>query len=362
MKKHFVILSFFLVCLTILLSAILIIVTKENQKSAESENKYTNKVIEYEYINAQPVIQQKIVSSSSLLFVGDVMLDRGSAIHAKKYGKDSLVKKLDNLLFESDVVVANLEGTVTNNPSVSLQDNSILHFTFDPSFVPFLKSNNISVVSLSNNHALDFGNDGYVETKKYLTDSDIKSFGSPLNNINLSTSIELKNQKVCFVGYHELYNSDDTKVVNEIKTIKIECNKVIVTMHGGVEYTHKPTDSQMFHAHNFIDAGADVVIGTHPHVVQPVEIYKNKAIFYSLGNFIFDQDFSFDTTHGLTVQVVFEGNKTTFNLVPIDIIRAQAGISNKGDGEKTLQVLINGNLPPEIVSQIMSDQAFSLSF
>ena len=95
---------------------------------------------------------------------------------------------------------------------------------------------------------------------------------------------------------------------------------VIVSIHAGVEYTRKPTQEQVDFAHLAIDSGADVVIGHHPHWIQTIEIYKNKPIFYSLGNFVFDQEWSLDTKEGLIVQLTFNSSQLTkAELVPVII-------------------------------------------
>ena len=98
---------------------------------------------------------------------------------------------------------------------------------------------------------------------------------------------------------------------------------MIVSVHWGVEYTHNPGQRQKDLAHMFIDSGADIVFGHHPHVIQTMEIYNNKPIFYSMGNFVFDQYFSTDTQEGLSVGLVLEKGKTVLYLFPYSIPRSQ---------------------------------------
>ncbi|MEQ1666048.1 MAG: CapA family protein, partial [Bdellovibrionales bacterium] len=100
-----------------------------------------------------------------------------------------------------------------------------------------------------------------------------------------------------------------------VKKLKAENDLVVVNIHWGTEYLLTANANQKLIAHKLIDSGADVIFGHHPHVVEPVEIYKGKAIFYSLGNFVFDQNFG-DTTTGLGVGVEFSKDKTTFTLYP----------------------------------------------
>lgn len=280
--------------------------------------------------------QQKTVEPIEILFVGDIMLDRGVANHAEKHGVESLFSKVRGLFAEVDAVVGNLEGPITNEQSIARKDNSILRFTFDPQFAGVLKDIGFSAVSLANNHALDFGGDGYAQTLSYLQDAGLYSFGSYRNDQNISTSIKVKDKNLCLVGYHDLFTYNPVPVTDEITRIRWDCDFVVLFAHWGEEYQSVQTERQTELAHSFIDAGADLVIGAHPHVVQPVEIYKNKAIFYSLGNFMFDQDFSFETRHGLAVRVGFDENKTVFTLIPVSINKAEVQIADGVDADRVI--------------------------
>ncbi len=117
----------------------------------------------------------------------------------------------------------------------------------------------------------------------------------------------------------ELFKPDTEPVVQEISRIRPGCWRVVVVAHWGVEYAATNTPAQRREANEFVDAGADLVIGAHPHVVEPVETYRGKAIFYSLGNFMFDQNFSTATTEGLAVRVDFYEAKVAFTLTPLSI-------------------------------------------
>lgn len=303
---------------------------------------------------------EKINNDVHLLFVGDIMFDRGVAQHAKKYGVDSLFAKVERLFLGTTAVIGNLEGTITDKPSVSEKDISLLQFTFNPIFAELLGRSDFTALSLANNHAFDFGKDGYEQTKNNLNDAGIIPFGSPQNNDNISTRISAQGKTICLVGYHDLFTPDPTPVPEEIKNIKESCSRIVLFAHWGVEYSQTPSDRQKMLAHKFIDAGADLVIGAHPHVVEPIEIYKNKAIFYSLGNFIFDQNFSFATEHGLAVHVEWSDEKMRFTLVPISIDHAEVKIAEPSDRQKVLSSLVDNYLPLDIASAIMKTQEFTL--
>lgn len=303
---------------------------------------------------------EKINNNVHLLFVGDIMLDRGVAQHAKKYGADSLFAKAERLFLGTTAVIGNLEGTITDKPSVSEKDRSILRFTFNPMFAKLLGRSGFTALSLANNHAFDFGKDGYEQTKNNLHDAGIVSFGSPQNNDNISTRISAQGENICLVGYHDLFTPDPTLALEEIKNIKESCPRIVLFAHWGIEYSQTPSNRQKMLAHKFIDAGADLVIGAHPHIVEPIEIYKNKAIFYSLGNFIFDQNFSFATEHGLAVHVEWDDEKMRFTLVPISIDRAEVKIAEPSDRQKVLSSLVDNYLHLDIASSIMNTQEFTL--
>ncbi|MDZ4225874.1 MAG: CapA family protein, partial [Patescibacteria group bacterium] len=208
-------------------------------------------------------------------------------------------------------------GTITTNLSVAEVDNTILRFTFPPEWAGILHEAGFDAVSLANNHALDFGEFGLEDTEHYLSEAGIAFFGSPYNETHLAIETIFRDRTLCFVGYHELFARDPNPVIEKIKEIEPKCDYTTLFAHWGVEYEYEPSASQRELAHLFVDAGADLVIGAHPHVVQPLEIYNNVAIFYSLGNFIFDQGWRSEVKRGVMVGVELEGNVQRFTLVPV---------------------------------------------
>lgn len=312
-----------------------------------------------QYVPA-PVVEQ----GRSVLFGGDVMLDRNVARRAETR-TEPLWHESVRALFapeRSDLRVVNLEGTITTNPSIARQNSSILRFTFAPAFAQqSLAALHISAVSLANNHALDFYNDGYSSTQEYLRAWGVQYFGHPLNTEGtLSTSFAVRGQRICLVGYHELFYVDPTSVVEEITRLRSECYRVVVMPHWGVEYEPTPSTRQQELAHAFIDAGADLVVGAHPHVVQTMEVYKGAAIFYSLGNFMFDQDFSWETTHGLLVHANFFNEKTVFALTPVSVLLSQAALAEGAERARVLQALVATSTPSELAAEVLEGGSFTL--
>ncbi len=318
---------------------------------------FSNKNISAHFINTGNIFGNDL---KKIIFVGDIMLDRAVAIHSKRDGKESVFEGVKYLFEGVDAVVGNLEGTVSYRKSIAVPGSSILRFTFDPSFMPILRSIGFKAVSLANNHSLDFGHDADTETRDYLHINDILTFGSALNDRDLSSSISMKDGAFCLVGYHDLFFPDPSGVIEEIKNIRSSCKNIVVFVHWGSEYTHVPSDRQRILAQSFIDIGADLVIGAHPHVVQPVEIYKGKAIFYSLGNFVFDQNFSFATMHGLIVSVEWANDQIRFELIPVSIEKGKVTVADGEARNEVLKTAIDKNTPKDIASSIINLGEFIL--
>lgn len=274
----------------------------------------------------------------SVLFMGDSMLDRNVAVHAREAGAAALFAGIADYIQDADARVANLEGAITTNPSVAQVDHTILHFTFDPVLAQAaLKPLTLTAVSLANNHAYDFGRTGYDTTQMYLKEWGITPFGHPYNARDLSATLTIRGKHMCLVGYHSLFDAGTAEVVDEILRLRPMCYRLVVFPHWGEEYTPVANAQQVGAAHEFIDAGADLVVGAHPHVVQNVEVYRGRVIFYSLGNFMFDQNFSWATTHGLMVKVTFGEAQTRFNLVPVTVKDEEVSLANEADSRRVLE-------------------------
>ncbi|MCS7200787.1 MAG: CapA family protein [Patescibacteria group bacterium] len=255
----------------------------------------------------------------NILFAGDLMLDR----YVKKKVEDkfggnyfALFEKISSYLNSFDYVVVNLEGPISDKGK---KVGSVYSFRMNPKVLDALKKANIKVYNLANNHIWDYGKTAFDDTLVNLSKDNLFYYGagekaySPLiiNNNGLKigilgfgdflTHLEAKNSKPGIA----VINS--TQFAKSIKEARKEVDILIVTFHWGNEYQAQPTSRQKQIARQAIDLGADLIIGHHPHVVQTIEKYKDKFIFYSLGNFIFDQSFSKDTMKGGLVEVEIEG-------------------------------------------------------
>lgn len=255
--------------------------------------------------------EEKILS---LLFFGDLMLDRHVKERIQGQNLDYLFEgfKKDNFDFNKyDFISANLEGAVTNNGD-HYPPNNAYDFAFSPELIAKLKNYNFKVFNLANNHLSDQGERGITETRVNLEKMGFEFYGCPDGQASECSSAVVKagDLKIGLAGFSMVYNLfSEEKAMAIITDLKNKTDLVIVNVHWGVEYSHIFNKTQTETARQLIDAGADVIIGHHPHVVQGMETYKNKPIFYSLGNFIFDQYFSRDTQEELAVELRLGADK-----------------------------------------------------
>ena len=256
----------------------------------------------------------------TILFGGDMQFDRYIRTVAGKQDGQFLFDGLRSEFQKADLVVANLEGPITDNPSVSetsvegSRDNYV--FTFPPETAALLKEENIGLVNIGNNHILNFKEDGVRATKEYLEAAGVGYFGSPLSGDERLVYREINGIRFGFVNYNEFVWKGHEKALSDIALAKENADFVIVYTHWGKEYV-EATPEMKTSAHEFIDAGAHLVIGSHPHVVQAAEEYRGKWIYYSLGNLIFDQYFQPETRLGLVVRAVFDS--TTGNIAVTEL-------------------------------------------
>ena len=278
----------------------------------------------------------------NFLFFGDLMLDRHVGEKINIHGFDYLFEKLETEKFTEnyDFVMANLEGAVTTDGMHYKPDN-LYDFAFKPEIIAKLKKYNFNIFALSNNHLSDQGEKGIAETYQNLSELGFNYFGCKdgslssseniatvykakegekqkiLNNEDCSAIIiEIKNKKIAFLAFSIVYSDiEENIIIEKIKRIKEQSDFLIVSPHWGVEYQEKANRKQENLAKKMIDSGADLIIGHHPHVIQNYEIYKDKPIFYSLGNFIFDQYFSKETQEGLAISIKLEGDNKIYKEV-----------------------------------------------
>lgn len=262
-------------------------------------------------------------SPITILFAGDMMFDRYIRTQSERMGREQVFDGVRRKLLSSDMVVANLEGPITSNVSKSkgsaVGEARNYIFTFDPAWAKVLADENIRLVNIGNNHILNFGESGLVETRQFLRDAGVKFFGDPTDDSFRSYVAILHGKRIGFVNYNQFYADADHRSLAGIERLRSTVDVLFVYTHWGVEYAPATSEERRL-AHLFIDRGADAVIGSHPHVVQERETYRGKTIYYSLGNFVFDQYFSQETMRGLLVEAsVALDNSISFREIPITL-------------------------------------------
>lgn len=184
-----------------------------------------------------------------------------------------------SVLASDDLTIANLEGPLgTNTPRA---DAPFL-FRGKPEYARILVEGSVEVVNLANNHAFDLGPSGFEQTKAALAKEQVGYFGMKHVDVRSVRGIEVVN-----LGYTGGRAGVRAEIERDVKRHKRPDNLVLVSVHWGVEGSPVPTDDQRKLGRAIVDAGADLVIGTHPHVLQGIEEYRGRRILYSLGNFVF---------------------------------------------------------------------------
>jgi gamma-polyglutamate biosynthesis protein CapA len=258
-------------------------------------------------------------STVKILFVGDMNFDRYIRQVTQKNGGDFLFSCVDPLLKSVDFAVGNLEGPVTANKSVSVgtvsgsADN--YRFTFPTSTPALLLAHNFKIVNIGNNHIGNFGLAGIASTKRLLTEAGVAYFGGEAGSTTVYRLSE-NGQELSFVNYNQFGGDSVKKTAQTIAAESAAGRNVIAYAHWGEEYV-APTKSERAAAAAFAAAGASLIIGSHPHVVQESETIGSTMVYYSLGNFIFDQYWNTSVTHGLAVEATLVNGKWSTEEKPL---------------------------------------------
>lgn len=260
---------------------------------------------------------------NTLVFGGDIMLSR--AVNQKMSATNNYnwpLESIATLFSEADLAVANLESPFLLNSNYETLDNSLI-FKANPKSVQALNLAGFDVLSLANNHILNQGLKGLKDTRQILDEAGIAYTGLKENNLIIK---EVNGIKFAFLAYSydsssSLVASLDVKqLVSDLKIAKDQSDTVIVIMHAGTEYSRLPNWQQKEFAHKAIDNGADLIVGHHPHWPQIIEKYQGKTIIYSLGNLVFDQMWSRETSEGLVAKVYFKNKIIDYiEYIPIEI-------------------------------------------
>jgi poly-gamma-glutamate synthesis protein (capsule biosynthesis protein) len=238
----------------------------------------------------------------SICFTGDLLLDRGVREQIDRKGVEALFAEVAPIWSAYDAVVVNLECPVTTRHAPV---NKRFIFRAEPQWLPALQQAGVTHAALANNHTYDQGRDGLEDTYRNLQEAHITPLGAGSNAAQACSPVFISkgNIKVAILNSVRLplenwvYLAEEPgpcqasieELCEQIRQLKAkEKCYVVVILHWGTEYAAQAGQQQGREAHLLIDAGADAIVGHHPHVLQPEETYRGKPIFYSLGNFVFD--------------------------------------------------------------------------
>lgn len=252
----------------------------------------------------------------TLLFVGDIMLSREIGnIMQKENDWTYPFQKIADETKKADLAFGNLEGPLSSRGT---NIGSIYSFRASPRSVDGLLYSGFDILSVANNHMWDYGHEAFEDTLKILDDNNISYTGGGRSYEEAHTPIikEVRGTKIAYLGYTKLLPSflgtttsqpavafpNEQEVIGDIQKAKTMADIIVVSFHFGDEYQTTHNSFQENLARIAINAGANLVIGHHPHVAQEVVKYREGYIAYSLGNFVFDQNFSKDTNSGLILR------------------------------------------------------------
>jgi len=279
-------------------------------------------------------VETRQAATHTLIFGGDVMLARHVQVLQEREGGYKVAwENIKDELTSADVAVINLESPFATTGPYPTEG---FVFRTKPENINGLVASGIDVVQLANNHFGNAGDQGMADTFSLLEKENILYVGAGTSTeaAQQGKIIVVSGKKIGLIAqsYDVSWYAASSKksgiatldalaLSEQIQNLKKQGADFIVAMfHGGIEYVREPNADQVLFAHTAIDAGADVVIGHHPHWIQNMEEYQGKYIFYSLGNLIFDQNWSQETSEGLVVKLeVNQENKVNVFLQPVII-------------------------------------------
>jgi hypothetical protein len=280
----------------------------------ESENKLGDATI----VTTAKQPNDTVPVYDAMVFVGDVMLGRHVEVLRSEKGKQYPFLGVDLRLFgDNTAVIGNFESSMCD-PHIRTPFYT-MRFSTDREGVAALADAGFTHMSLANNHSFDCGTTGYETAWNNLKDAQLHPFGSQ-KEINEYSVQYLKTPTgtAALIGIHLVHTKLDNEVLNELfSAVQVESTYQIVYVHWGNEYEVTHSKQQRRYAEQLVAAGADLILGHHPHVVQGVEMIGSVPVFYSLGNYIFDQYFSDEVKTGLLLELTFSEFEPALILHPV---------------------------------------------
>ena len=280
-------------------------------------------------------------NKTSIVFTGDIGFDR---YMDKRWEDDNLLSKpVLDFFHSADHVVANVEGALID--AVDDGSRGVFFHSMNPAATKVLQDMHADIWSIGNNHTMDAGKEGVISTRKIAAELGCRTIGAGLNEVEASEPVYLDEAggigMFCVSYMNEcipatatepgIFRWDDLDYIKRrIDEIKAKCRWCVIVSHGGEEFTSLPSPYTRDRYLKFLELGADVVVGHHPHVPENYELFDDgKAIFYSLGNFIFDTNYQrvhLYTDLGVLLKLIFTEDKLDFEAMGIRIVRGEERI------------------------------------
>lgn len=303
-----------------------------------------------------PVETEKMEEAKNLkiLAFGDIMLGRYVRTLMNKNGMEYVFEGLDwpKMIEGYDVVHGNLEGPIRGE---GRSGGTAMVFAFNRDVGKFIADHGFTMVSVANNHAMDAGWTGRSETLEVLKESGVGFCGHPGEAEPESVYFAKENGiSFAFICFQDVTSKiDKEKAVALLKLVDPTVDYLFVSVHWGAEYQHTAGKRQTELAHAFVDAGADFIIGHHPHVVENFEIYNGVPVFYSLGNFIFDQYWAKKVQEELAIGLDFSESGIEIKLIPMKSDMSQSRLMTETEKTEWLERFIGyGNYDDSMKAMI----------
>lgn len=299
---------------------------------------------------------KKDTVATTVLFLGDVMLGRNVEFLSDSNGVEYSTASIATELPATDAVVANFESAMASPHRRTRAYTT--QFSTASTMLPALLALGVTHASLANNHALDFGVTGYNHTITELSQIGITPFGHPDTIGTSSVTILDGPQRIGMIGINTVFSVPDVEQLRlQVAELQTSTDVQVAYIHWGDEYIPVHNQAQENFARELVAMGIDVIIGHHPHVVQDIDIIDGVLVFYSLGNFIFDQYFSTAVQEGYAVHMLVEADRElSFTIIPITSVDTRSQPRKMND-EETIVFLttLAEQSNPVIRDQIMQN-------
>lgn len=312
------------------------------------------------YSPSEAKVAEDAESEFTATFVGDMMFGRHVQDAKDLHGTDHLFKYVEDFFETSDYATGNFE-----NPILTLEEENYeeldkqIHLHAEKESIETLQKLGFTTVNLANNHTMDYGEEGLLDTTSEFEriGLDYVGAGQDLEEATEIHYAEYDDLTVATLGYTDalvegfsalgyragVARLDPAEVLPKIKEASENADLVFVNVHWGQEYDKDPHPRQKKLGRAMVDAGADVIIGHHPHVLQEVEKYNNGIIFYSLGNFIFDQGWTRTKDSAIVQYHLMDDGTGRFEITPLRIRGAQPYVTKNKYYQEKIMLQLTGN-------------------